>query len=490
MSSIIVPRASPVSSMRKSLLKWGVGSHKIGVGPTETPSPSPPASPRTILIDLPAEYVVGGFVDIQDDIVLSVDPSIAVLLANPSRLQEVVGKSITHFALCCWEGDRSAMSAFSDMAAGSRDRCRTPSVVSGKQLEWTAFKSRERVNSYVLLATVRKRQERAALSLAMASSNETSPSANGSAVATGCYLNQTVLDKEFNLRLEAKLAVQRQRIDELEKEKEQALRNNLLEQETGGLKSDLLKVRNQRLEAELKVVEEGNMRLEAEQVVQSTRIGELENKKGASSEKRCCTCKKGLESYLLKERNQELEKEKEKAQKNDHFEHEKRRLESNLLKERNQRLEAESKFIEERNLRLEAEQVVQNKWIDGLEKEKEQARRNDLQRESDLLKERNQRLEAESNVTEERNKRLEAEQVLQSKWIDELEKEKEQALRNDLQRESDLLKERNQRLEAEIHADSHLNHTLKVCIYLRFSAEEVYLPQRPHCACFLTSPRI
>jgi signal transduction histidine kinase/ActR/RegA family two-component response regulator len=194
MSGIIVPRASPVCSMRKSVLKLGVGSNRIEVGPTETPSPSPPSSPRTILIDLPAEYV-DGFVEIQDGVVLSVDPSIAALLANPSRLQDVVGKSITHFALYGWGGDRSAMSAFSDMAAGSRDRCRTPSGVSGKQLEWTAFKSKERANRCVLLATVREHQERATLRLEMASSHETSPSANGSAIAAGCYLDQRVLDK-------------------------------------------------------------------------------------------------------------------------------------------------------------------------------------------------------------------------------------------------------------------------------------------------------
>jgi hypothetical protein len=313
MSSIIVPRGSPIS-MRKSLLKWGVGSNKIE---DETSFPSPPSSPRAISIDLPAECV-DGFVVIQDDVVLSVDPSIAALLAHPSRLQDVVGKSTTHFALCCWRGDRSAMSAFSDMASGSRDRCRTPSVVSGKQLEWTAFKSKERVNRCVLLlATVREHRERAALSLEMTSSYETtSPSsANGSAIAAGCYLDQRVLDKEAILRLEAEHAVQRRRIDELEKEKEQT------------------------------------------------------------------------------------------HQRNDRLEQEKRTFESEVVKER--------------NLRLEAEQAVQSKWIDELEKEKEQARRNVL-----------------------------------------LEQEKRRL-------ESDLLKERNQRLEAEKHADSHLNHTLKVCTHTR-----------------------
>jgi hypothetical protein len=397
MPSVIVPRASPVSSMRKSLLKWGVASNRIEVGPTEMQSPSPPSSPRSILIDLPAEYVMDGYVEIQDDVVLSVDPSIASLLANPSRLQDAVGKSITHFALCCCGGDRSAMSVFLDTVAGSRARCRTPSVVSGKQLEWAAFKSKERVNRCVLLATVREHQ---------------------------------VLDKATNLRLEAVHAVQRRWIDELEKEKEQALRNDLLEQEKRGLESDHLKERNQRLEAESKVIEERNLRLEAEQVAQSKRINELE------------------EEYA-------------QALRNDLLEQEKRRSESDLLKERNQRLEAESKVIEERN-------VVQGNWIDELEKEYVQALRNDLleqekrRSESDLLKERNQRLEAESKVIEEGNLRLEAEQVVQRKRIDELEKEKERALRNDLQREADLLKEKNLRLEAEIHADSHLNHTLKV----------------------------
>jgi hypothetical protein len=360
--------------MRKSLLKLGVGSKlKIEVGPTETPSPSPPSSPRTILIDLPAEYV-DGFVEIQDDVVLSVDPSIAALLANPSRLHDVVGKSITHFALCCWgEDDKSAMSAFLNMTAGSHVRCRTSSVVSGKQVEWTAFKSKERMNRCVLLATLREHQECAALSLEMIS------------------------DKEINVWLEAEHAVHSKWIDELEKEQEQALKNYVLEQEKGGLKS-------------------------------------------------------------------------------------------NHHRERNQSLEAESMVIAERNLRLEAEQVVHTKWIDELETKKEQARRSDLL-EQDLLKERNQRLEAESKAIEERNLRLEAEQVVQSKWIDELEKEKEQARRNDFfeqekrRLESDLLKERNQRLETEIQADSQLNHTLKVCTN-SFLSEEVHLPQRPHCASF------
>ncbi len=141
---------------------------------------------------------------------------------------------------------------------------------------------------------------------------------------------------------------------------------------------------------------------------------------------------------------------------------------SKVTDDKNLRLKAESKVIQERNLRLKAEQVLQSNWIDELEKEKEQARRYDLLEqekrvlESDLLKARNQGLEAELMVIEERNRRLEAERMVQVKWIDELEKEKEQARRNDLQRESELLKERNQRLEAEIHADSHLNHTLKV----------------------------
>jgi signal transduction histidine kinase/ActR/RegA family two-component response regulator len=87
------------------------------------------------------------------------------------------------------------MSAFSDMATGSRDRCRTPSLVSGKQLEWTAFQSKERLNRCVLLATVREHQERTTLSLEMTSSNKTSPSDNGSVTAAGYYLDQRVLDK-------------------------------------------------------------------------------------------------------------------------------------------------------------------------------------------------------------------------------------------------------------------------------------------------------
>ena len=295
MSCSIVPRGSPVISMRKSLLKWGVGSNKIEDRPTETPSPSPPSTPRTNSINLPAEYA-DGFVEIQGDVVLSVDPSIAALLANPSRLQDVVGKSITHFAFCCWGGDRSAISAFSDMAAGSCDRCLTPSVARGKQLEWTAFKSKERVNRCVLLATVREHQERAELSLTLTSSYETSPSANGSTIAAGCYLYQRVHDKEIILRLEAEHAVQRQRIEMLEKEKEQSQRNDRLEQEM------------RRLEWE--VVKDRNLRLETEHAIQIKWIDELE-------------------------------KEKEQAQRNDFFEQEKRRLKSDLLKERLQRLETE-----------------------------------------------------------------------------------------------------------------------------------------------------
>jgi hypothetical protein len=77
--------------------------------------------------------------------------------------------------------------------------------------------------------------------------------------------------------------------------------------------------------------------------------------------------------------------------------------------------------------------------------------------------------------------------VVRSKWIDGLEKEKEQAHRNDLQRESDLLRDRNLRLEAEIHADSHLNHTLKVCICIR----KKYTCLSDFTApVFLTPPRI
>jgi signal transduction histidine kinase/ActR/RegA family two-component response regulator len=147
-----------------------------------------------------AEYW-DGVVEIQDGVVLYVDPSIAALLASssPAHLQDAVGKSITHFALCCWgEGDRSAMSAFSDMVAGSRDRCRTPTAVRGKQLEWTAFQSKERVDRCVLLATTVCAHEKPGKrqSLETASYKTTSPSsANGSAVTAGCYLDQCVLDK-------------------------------------------------------------------------------------------------------------------------------------------------------------------------------------------------------------------------------------------------------------------------------------------------------
>jgi fused signal recognition particle receptor len=189
------------------------------------------------------------------------------------------------------------------------------------------------------------------------------------------------------LRLEAEHAIPKQRIDKLENGKEQARRNELVEQKKRGAFTE----RNQRLEAESKVIEERNMRLQAEQWLQSQWIDELEN-------------------------------EKRQALSNDLLEQEKRQWESDLLKERNQGLDVELKVIQEKNMKLEAE----------------------------------------SMVIEERNRRLEAERMVQVKWIDELEKEKEQAQRNDLQRESELLKEKNQRLEAEIHADSHLNHTLKV----------------------------
>ncbi len=265
------------------------------------------------------------------------------------------------------------MSAFSDMVAGSRDRCRTPSIVNGKQLEWTVFKSKESVHRFVLLATVRERQERVARRLETTSSYETSPSANESAIAW-VYLDQRVLDKEINLRLEAEHGVQRQRIDELEKEKEQARRNNFHEQEKMALESDLLKERN--------------VRLEAEQVVQSKWIDNLENEyiKLALRNDLLEKEQRGLESNLLMERNQELEKEKKQEQRNDLLEQEKTGLKSDLLKERNQRLEAESKvIIEERNLLLETEQVVQSKWIDELEKGKEQAESEFAESEDELI---------------------------------------------------------------------------------------------------------
>jgi hypothetical protein len=82
-------------------------------------------------------------------------------------------------------------------------------------------------------------------------------------------------------------------VDQLEKE-----------HEIRGSESDILKAKNQRLEAELKVIEERNLRLEAEQVVQSKWIDELEKEKEQAH-------RNGLqrELALLKEKDQRLEAE-------------------------------------------------------------------------------------------------------------------------------------------------------------------------------------
>ncbi len=105
----------------------------------------------------------------------------------------------------------------------------------------------------MLLATVREHQERAALNLEIISSYETSRSANRSSNAAECYLDQLALDKDINLRLEAEHAAQRHQIDVLEKEKAHALRHYLLEQEKRGLELDVLKERNQSLEADKEI---------------------------------------------------------------------------------------------------------------------------------------------------------------------------------------------------------------------------------------------
>ncbi len=126
--------------------------------------------------------------EIHDDVVVFVDPSISALLTTPAGLRDVVGKSLTQFALC-WARDERAMSEFLDMASGCRDRCHTPSVVSGKQLEWTALRSRERAGRCMLLATVREHQERTALSPGLAS-HETIPSANENVGTIGSQLDQ------------------------------------------------------------------------------------------------------------------------------------------------------------------------------------------------------------------------------------------------------------------------------------------------------------
>jgi hypothetical protein len=177
--------------MRKALVEWTIRPNKSQVRPTETPDPSPLSPLRAHSIHLPAEYL-DGFVEIQDDVVLFVHPSIAALLPAPARLKDVVGKSLTHFALF-WEGHESTRSKFLDMASGCCERCHTPSVVSGKELEWTAFRSRDRVGRSVLLATVREHQEHAALSVERASYE--SPSANKQGGTVGFHLDERVLHK-------------------------------------------------------------------------------------------------------------------------------------------------------------------------------------------------------------------------------------------------------------------------------------------------------
>ncbi len=170
-------------------LKWCASSDKSKVRPTDTSSTFPP---RATSIQLPAEYL-DGFVEIHDGVVIFVHPSIAALLASPAGVQDAVGRSLTEFALC-WAGDERAMSAFSDMASGCRNQCHTPSVISGKQLEWTALRSRERAGRCILLATVREHQERTALSAGLAS-YETTPSANENMGTIGSQLDQCTIDK-------------------------------------------------------------------------------------------------------------------------------------------------------------------------------------------------------------------------------------------------------------------------------------------------------
>ncbi len=134
--------SSSIFTMRRAWLKWCPSTDKSKVRPTD----GFVGTGRSI--QLPAEYL-DGFVEIHDDVVVFVDPSLAALLGrgraeiHPAGLPDVVGKSLTHFALC-WAGDERAMSEFSDMASGCRDRCHAPSFVSGKQLAWTALRSRER----------------------------------------------------------------------------------------------------------------------------------------------------------------------------------------------------------------------------------------------------------------------------------------------------------------------------------------------------------
>ncbi len=153
---------------------------------------------RPTSIQLPAEYL-DSFVEIHDDVVIFVGPSMAALLTGPGGLRDVVGKNLTQFALC-WAEDERAMSEFSDMASGSRDRCRTPSAVSGKQLEWTALRSRERAGRCVLLATVREHQERTALGAGLASYEKKS-SANENVGTIGSQADQCILDNTSDVKV-------------------------------------------------------------------------------------------------------------------------------------------------------------------------------------------------------------------------------------------------------------------------------------------------
>ncbi len=172
-------------TMRRARLKWRTSTDKSKVRPTNLSLTSPL---RAASIQLPAEYL-DGFVEIHDGVVIFVDPTIAALLASPAG----VGKSLTQFALC-WAGDERTMSEFSDMASGCRDRCHTPSVVSEKQIEWTALRSRERAGRCMLLATVREHQERTALSAGLAS-YETTPSVNEDVGTIVSRRDQCTLDK-------------------------------------------------------------------------------------------------------------------------------------------------------------------------------------------------------------------------------------------------------------------------------------------------------
>jgi signal transduction histidine kinase/PAS domain-containing protein/ActR/RegA family two-component response regulator len=175
---------------RRAWLKWWASTDKRTIRPTNT---SLTSAPRATSIQLPAEYL-DGFVEVHDDVVVFIDQSIAALLASPAGLRDVVGQSLKQFAALCWTGNERAMSEFSDMVSGCHDRCHTPSVVSGKQLEWTALRSRERASRCMLLVTVREHQECTALSARLAS-YETTPSAIENVGTIGSQLDQRILDK-------------------------------------------------------------------------------------------------------------------------------------------------------------------------------------------------------------------------------------------------------------------------------------------------------